>query len=90
MEDGSIVDLGGAETGKIHMIAVGDQHVAALTQEGRVYTWGVNNALQLGYAGGNSSYAKVVTVKENDKDVKFVSVAAGINHTLALTETREV
>ena len=66
--------------------------MVALTQSGKVYTWGRNNLGQLGYAPGTpySTVAKHVAIQLPDdtgamQDVEIVGIAAGTGHTLALS-----
>lgn len=67
---------------RIADIAVGNSHMAAIDSNGVVYTWGSG---EHGRCGNGKSSQKLPEVVELLKDEKFVSIAAGTAHTLALT-----
>jgi alpha-tubulin suppressor-like RCC1 family protein len=71
----------------IRSIAAGVSHSAAVGQDGRLYTWGRNGSRQLG-DGTSVSYRTIPTLITGVP--ALVAVAAGQNHTLALTSTGEV
>ncbi|MEG2421811.1 MAG: hypothetical protein RSB55_09670, partial [Oscillospiraceae bacterium] len=74
----------------ITSITAGTGHSVAVTQKGKLLTWGAGDKGQLGnnisYGGGGYS-AKPVVVKRQDNTQldHVVSASAGGNHTLALT-----
>lgn len=74
---------------KIVKIAAGYHHSLALTDDGRIYTWGYGEVGQLGH--GNS-IKRVLTPKciEGLSDVKFIDISASEHHTLALTSDGKV
>ncbi|MCM1440103.1 MAG: hypothetical protein NC131_13010, partial [Roseburia sp.] len=79
----------------ITKIAAGDNHMLAVDEDGVVYAWGDNTYGQLGYDPklyANSSYPVVVHIlNEAGKPISnIISVAAGSNHSMALTSTGEV
>jgi hypothetical protein len=78
----SVVGLTG-----IRSIAAGVNHSAAVGQDGRLYTWGANSSRQLG-DGTTVSYRTTPTLVTGVP--ALVAVAAGQNHTLALTSTGDV
>jgi len=84
------VDMSGALAGKeIVSIAAGRKHSLALTSDGQVIAWGENNSGQLGNNSTTSSPTPAaVTGVLADKTV--VGIAAGENHSLALTSDGQV
>ena len=68
---------------KIEDIAVGDNHVLALTEDGKVYSWGYNGYGQLGRGGAVNKAYKVVD--QNGKELEgIVKVKAGKNVSYAI------
>lgn len=61
-------------------VAGGSGHTAAVTKDGKVYTWGTNRAYQLGVKGAEDS-SKPMEVK----GITAVAVAAGYDFTAALS-----
>lgn len=76
-----------ADSGKIVKVAAGENFTAALSKDGKLWTWGSNNAGQLGYEtkkerfGRCSLAPRLVPVPAH---VQFVDVSAGAAHTLAV------
>ena len=67
-------------------IAAGANHTLALTQQGKVYTWGDNTYGQLGTAAAvTTKYARLVGAMPSGGLVTFI--AAGANHSLAIHGT---
>lgn len=77
-------ELGSNE--KITQIDASRDHIVALTNQGRVYTWGSNYTAQLG-DGTNDSKGVPKLV---DGLPKIIQVAAGYRHSAAITESGEV
>ena len=78
----------GALAGKtVTAIAAGTRHTLALTADGRVFSWGSNQAGQLGNGSGNPTATSPAAISGggliNGKTV--VAIAAGDSHSLALT-----
>ena len=76
----------------IVMVAVGDRHSLALDADGTVWAWGANG---VGQVGSNSLEQSVPyptkVVDENRNPLQnIVAIAAGANHSLALTKDGEV
>jgi alpha-tubulin suppressor-like RCC1 family protein len=67
-------------------ICVGDFHCAALTNDGRLYTWGCGSEGQLGH--GNRSNQSTPRLLEGIEDVK--SVACGGGHTGIITNSGQL
>ncbi|MCM1297130.1 MAG: hypothetical protein NC311_16440, partial [Muribaculaceae bacterium] len=75
----------------ITKISSGDNHTLAVDNTGHVYAWGDNTFGQLGYnpttMAQASSPVLLHITDEDGNEPTFVSVAAGSNHSLALTDT---
>jgi len=72
-------------------ISTGWEHACALTGDGIVYCWGLNDAGQLGRTTSEiCGYSPCGTVPlPIDSDLRFVKLTAGHDHTCALTATGE-
>lgn len=67
-------------------VAVGTFHMLALTAGGKVFSWGRNNAGQLGFEmSGSHGEPQAVDIKED-----VIALAAGRQHSLALTKQGQV
>ena len=85
------VNTSGALAGKVLVsVAAGYSHSLALTSEGRVLAWGSNSSGQLGTGGGNSSVPVAVDTTGVLARKRVVAIAAGYNHSLALTSDGRV
>jgi len=85
---------------KVHIVAIaaGDEHAAALADDGAVYTFGSNERGQLGYRTGPETAAPSASASASSDDCathptgvtalhrRAVEVACGATHTLALLE----
>ncbi|MBM4055222.1 MAG: RCC1 repeat- and reductase domain-containing protein [Planctomycetes bacterium] len=69
------------------MLSAGGYHSLALDSTGSVWSWGKNTQGQLGRSDDNDKPGKVIV---EDEEVVFASVAAGENHSLALSSSGEV
>jgi len=65
-------------------VACGDDHTAAVTQNGLVFTWGVGNNWQLGHSHREACF--VPTRIRRLEQHRVVTVACGPAHTAAVTE----
>ncbi|KAK6912749.1 Regulator of chromosome condensation, RCC1 [Dillenia turbinata] len=89
MEDGKAPHFAGNLSHKIVSIAAGESHALALTGDGRVYSWGRG---MFGRLGTNSESDENIPVPvefklgEDGETPKFVGIAAGAYHSLALQE----
>ena len=70
-------------------VALGFQHGAAVTEDGRVATWGKGERGQLGNSLNNSSNSEP-SFCHLPTDVVVDRVSCGFNHTAALTSEGEV
>ncbi|XP_052272508.1 uncharacterized protein LOC127873013 isoform X1 [Dreissena polymorpha] len=71
------------------LVGAGQTHAAAVTRHGDLYTWGRNSLGRLGHgeqkaSSQTSGPCKVATFAT--LQIKVLSVACGLNHTLALTQ----
>ncbi len=83
-----ITDQFGGET--IYQIAVGMSHSVAITKSWKVYAWGANNYGQLGAGVLEDGQTRQLTPLEitdqfNLETGIIIQVAAGLNHTAAVT-----
>ncbi|KAK1962060.1 RCC1/BLIP-II [Colletotrichum sublineola] len=79
----------GIPKGKIDRIACGSYHSFALTKDGGVWAWGLNNFAETGIETGAGEDDAVVlrpTVVDSLKDYKIKQIAGGEHHSLACTE----
>lgn len=78
---------------KLDKIAAGDTHMAVLTKEGQLFTWGYNDYGQLGWGlhgverVGQQKPNQVKGILENEK---VVEVACGGAHTVVVTESKRI
>ncbi|KAJ2711076.1 hypothetical protein H4R19_003427 [Coemansia spiralis] len=71
----------------VEHIGCGSYHSFAVTRDGTVYAWGLNNFRQLGLAdseGGTLDIVHEPTVVSALKDTKIARIAGGEHHSLAL------
>ena len=72
-------------------VSAGGSHSTAVNSLGEIYTWGYNSAGQL---GDNSTATRTSPVKiyetMNNSGIKWKSVSAGMDHTLAVNENNEL
>jgi len=71
---------------KIVMCAAGDNHFAVLSDQGRVYTWGMNNEGQLGH-GTDAPFATVPVEVADLANKNIRMIAAGGNRTGAISDS---
>ena len=71
-------------------IAAGNTHALALDANGRVWTWGSNGSGQLGRSGSTNVAAEVSIVGDTDDSTNIIAIAAGKEHSLALTSDGRV
>ena len=65
-------------------VAANKYHTVALTKDGEIFTWGHGRSGRLGHNSEASAPSPVLVKGLNG--IKIVKIAAGFNHTLALTE----
>jgi len=72
-------------------VAAGHRHSAAVTEDGRLFTWGSNRSGQLGLGRAQAgACVGVPALVQALGGVKVAAVALGAEHTLALSEAGEV
>ncbi|KAJ1889778.1 hypothetical protein LPJ66_007851 [Kickxella alabastrina] len=72
----------------VHQIGCGSYHSFAITKDGSVYAWGLNNFHQLGLAsadGGNAEIVHEPTRVAALKGANIIKIVGGEHHTIALT-----
>ena len=74
---------------KITAVAAGEAHTVALSGDGCVYSWGRGMFGRLG-TGSESDELFPVRVKFQNSELKFIAVAAGAYHSLALADDGSV
>lgn len=74
--------------GNVAKVSCGNLHGAAVTKDGKMYTWGMNQHGQLGVGTTNNQGSPVQVESLEDKIV--VDVACGGGHTAALTSNGEL
>ncbi|KAK2661260.1 hypothetical protein Ddye_007793 [Dipteronia dyeriana] len=95
MENSDTLSHPGNLRRKIVAIAAGEAHTLALSGDGSVYSWGRGMFGRLG-TGSESDELFPVRVKldnsgkSEDEKLKFVGIAAGAYHSLALTDDGSV
>ncbi|KAL5505563.1 hypothetical protein EMCRGX_G007016 [Ephydatia muelleri] len=67
---------------RVVQVAAGGSHTIALLQDGRVFSWGQNSYGQLGTIGKSSNVPQLMADFEG---VPLIFIAAGTNHSIALT-----
>lgn len=72
---------------KVVAVSAGLGHTVAATETGDVYTWGLNADSQLGCGSTVASLEPLLVEAASLADEHVVKVAAGANHTLALTRS---
>lgn len=77
------------KTGKLVRVAAGYHHSMALTDSGRVYSWGTGDCGQLGH-GPQQKRCLVPTLIAVATDERFVTISASENHSVALTDDGRV
>ena len=75
---------GAIENQQIVQIACGDEHTLALTEQGQVYSWGLNRYGQLGVGNLSSELGPVKVMGLNGFPNKIVFVASGAWTSFAL------
>ncbi|GMI95029.1 hypothetical protein like AT5G11580 [Hibiscus trionum] len=85
---GTVADSGNMPH-KVIAVAAGEAHTLALSGDGYVYSWGRGMFGRLG-TGSESDELSPVRVKFQDSELKFIAVAAGAYHSLALADDGSV
>jgi alpha-tubulin suppressor-like RCC1 family protein len=70
---------------KVIAVSLGDRHSSAITESGKLYTWGYNNFGQLG--DGTTTTRTTPTLIDKFNDEKVISVSLGRYHSSAITES---
>mmetsp|Transcript_42246 Transcript_42246/g.99195 ORF Transcript_42246/g.99195 Transcript_42246/m.99195 type:complete len:549 (+) Transcript_42246:109-1755(+) len=78
---------------KLKAVSAGDQHMGALTKEGKLYTWGYNDFGQLGWGlhgEGRVGQQKPNQVKGPLESEEVMDFACGGGHTVAVTKSMRI
>jgi alpha-tubulin suppressor-like RCC1 family protein len=78
----------GVPGGPVSAVAAGSVHSLALTASGQIYAWGANLFGQLGNGTASDAHAPVLVAAPSG--VTFTAIAAGGDHSLALSSTGQV
>jgi len=76
-----------ADVGAIETIRCGASHCAALDPTGVLFTWGLASSGELGHGGWTPIEVDVPRVVSSMSAVRVTQVAAGANHTVAVSES---
>jgi hypothetical protein len=72
---------------KVVMISCGGWHSMALTESGRVFSWGYNSIGQLGQGNTiNSNIPELIEMKE----IKIIKISCGLRHSLLLSNNGDI
>jgi alpha-tubulin suppressor-like RCC1 family protein len=74
---------------KVIMISCGYYHSMALTESGRVLSWGSNDVGQLGYKTG-SYYGKKPSIVLLNKEISIKKISSGREHSLLLSNDGDI
>eukprot|EP00960_Hanusia_phi_P057126 763466-Hanusia_phi.AAC.2 len=66
-----------------HLLGTGDYHAAAVTADGKLYTWGYGRSGQLG--NGNTVDVSLPVLVRELQNLRVQSVACGCDHTVAVS-----
>lgn len=75
----AIFDMGGLVANRILKIVCGGMHTVALSNQGKVYTWGCNDEGALGRIGAENQPLEVA----NTLNIPVTDIAAGDCHSIA-------
>lgn len=76
----------------IHLavVAAGSSHSASISRRGELYTWGLASSGELGHGGWTPIEVAVPRMILTLNRTRIVSVCAGANHTLAISESGQL
>lgn len=76
-------DMGGLFANRILKIVCGGMHTVALSNQGKVYTWGCNDEGALGRPGQENTPIEV----SNTLKIPITDITAGDSHTIAYNQS---
>lgn len=92
-----VLTTGGLAGKVITRMATGAEHSLALTSDGRIFNWGLNDRGQLGRGNNGGGGGPVTTPSDvpvevlyDDNILPFLQVAGGDYHSLAVTRTGQI
>jgi alpha-tubulin suppressor-like RCC1 family protein len=77
------------KSGKLVRLAAGYHHSMALTDSGRIYSWGTGDVGQLGH-GPQKKRCSVPSMIASTSNQRFIAISASENHSVALTDDGHV
>jgi alpha-tubulin suppressor-like RCC1 family protein len=86
------VQLYTSKPGDINLAVVnaGSSHTTAISRRGELFTWGLASSGELGHGGWTPIEVSVPRMVSNLGRTRIVSVCAGDNHTLAISESGQL
>lgn len=81
---------GGETPIQLAVVAAGSSHTASISRRGELFTWGLASSGELGHGGWTPIEVCVPRQVTSLHRVRIVSVAAGANHTLAISEAGQL
>lgn len=75
---------------QLAVVAAGSSHTASISRRGELYTWGLASSGELGHGGWTPIEVCVPKMITSLMRTRVVSVCAGANHTLAISETGQL
>jgi hypothetical protein len=83
------IKVNGFNEEKIFMISCGDWYSMALTESGRVFSWGSNRSGQLGHSNNKEFISKPTIVSLYDK-ISIKKISCGQSHSLLLSRDKHI
>ncbi|KAL6768970.1 hypothetical protein ACKKBF_B16950 [Auxenochlorella protothecoides x Auxenochlorella symbiontica] len=79
-----------ADAVQLAVVAAGSSHTASISRRGELFTWGLASSGELGHGGWTPIEVCAPRLVGSLHRVRVVSVAAGANHTLAISEAGQL
>jgi len=92
LEANALVDLYKDNPGNIRLAVVhaGSNHSIAVSRKGEVFTWGLASSGELGHGGWTPTELTIPRLISNLGRTRIVSICAGSNHSLAISQTGQL
>lgn len=75
---------------QLAVVSAGSSHTASISRRGELYTWGLASSGELGHGGWTPIEVAVPKMITSLMRTRVVSVCAGANHTLAISEAGQL
>lgn len=75
---------------QVAVVAAGSSHTAGISRHGELFSWGLASSGELGHGGWTPIEVSVPRLVTSLARTRVVSVAAGANHTLAISEAGQL